>query len=229
MKQEQPTTFEHASQVASRKRDTTPLQSKPQRSLRGTAPQWQWRRRLGGLRSAREAGQIIPLAVIILPFLVLFTLLVIEVAERWLEVAMVEDALQQATRSAVQHLDYAAFARGEIELRGGAACHSVTVAQAQGTACAAILEVAAELFRTNLTSVRGLVASPASVTAQVRWTVLPTGGSCTYSNGVNVPTETTPLICAEVRPTMKGLVGWGTYAPLIIAADRLEPVTPLIY
>ena len=190
---------------------------------------------VGGWRSSlwrrKQRGQVIPLAALILPVLLAFTLLVVEVAERWLEVALVEDALQQATRSAVQSLDYAAFARGETGLRATAPCIRQTLAQATGGPCAALITVADRFLRTNLREVRGLVGrSPAeaiaTVAAQVEWTVMPAGGSCTYRNGRQVPSDPAPLLCAEVHPTLQGAVGWGNYTPTIVAADRLDPVRP---
>lgn len=183
------------------------------------------------VRRARRPGQAVPLTVIVLPFLLAFTLLVVEVAERWLEVAMVEDALQQATRSAVQSLDYAAFARGEAGLRAGEPCIRQTAAEAAGGPCAEVVAVADRFFRANLRGVRGLTgASPEAAVdaaaAQVLWTVMPAGGGCAYGDGEAVPPEPTPLICAELHPTMEGLVGWGLYTPRIIAADRLDPIRP---
>ena len=38
--------------------------------------------------------------------------------------------------------------------------------------------------------------------------------------------ESTPLLCAEVRPQMRGLVGWGAFHPLIVAADTIDPLQP---
>jgi Flp pilus assembly protein TadG len=178
----------------------------------------------------RCRGQIVPLTALILPVLLAFVLLAVEVSERWLEVAMVEDALQHATRSAVQQLDYSAFARNEAGLRASEACYAVTAAQAaQEGRCAAVVAVADQFLRTNLRGVRGLQGASESAAIDaaaqtVRWTVLPNGGSCSFSNGTSVLPETTPLICAELRPTLKGLVGWGDYRPLIIAADRLDVV-----
>ncbi|NTU80088.1 MAG: hypothetical protein HGA45_11895 [Chloroflexales bacterium] len=179
----------------------------------------------------RHRGQAVPLTVIMLPFLLAFTLMVVEVAERWLEVSMVEDALQQATRSAVQTLDYAAFARGEAGLRAAAPCVAQTIREAAGGPCADVIAVADRYFRATLRGARGLVGDSAeaaidAVAARAVWTVLPAGGSCTYSDGAVVPDAPTPLICAEAHPTMKGVVGWGTYAPMVIAADRLDPVQP---
>jgi hypothetical protein len=174
-------------------------------------------------------GQVVPLTALILPVLLAFVLLAVEVAERWLEVAMVEDALQQASRSAVQQLDYSAFARGEAGLRATGDCTGVTAAQAIHGPCAAVVAVADQFLRVNLRGVRGLrgaseTAAIEAAAAAVRWTVRPNGGSCSFSNGTSVLPEPTPLICAELRPTLKGLVGWGDYRPLIIAADRLDIV-----
>ncbi|MFV9503356.1 MAG: hypothetical protein AB4911_02205 [Oscillochloridaceae bacterium umkhey_bin13] len=179
------------------------------------------------LRWHKERGQTIPLAVIMIPFLVAFMLLVVEVSERWLEVSMVEDALQQATRSAVQQLDYAAFARNEALLRGGEGdCGPLTLAKARErqVSCLPVIEEADRYLRINLRNVRGLTEPLETVAARVHWTARPAGGSCRYSNGQAVPNQPEPLLCAEVRPTMRGIVGWGQFTPLIIAADRLDPV-----
>jgi Flp pilus assembly protein TadG len=180
---------------------------------------------LSAVFRAKARGQSAIFVAIMLPFLVAFTLLVVEVAERWLEVAMVEDALQQATRSAVQLLDYSSLARGEEGLRATADCRNVT--WNQQAACAPLLSVARQFLITNLASVRGLDETPTELASRVRWTVLPNGGTCSYtSTAVTAVTETTPLICAEVRPVMRGIVGWGAYTPLVVAADTLDPVQP---
>jgi hypothetical protein len=168
---------------------------------------------------ARRAGQSAVIVALCLPFLVAFTLLVVEVAGRWLEVAQMEDALQQATRSAVQTLDYSALARGEHGLRA-AECRSVTTEDPGG--CAELLAVAQRYLLANLGGVRGLVEAPEDVAARVQWTVLPRGGACAV--GRRTVAEPTPLLCAEVRPLMRGLVGWAPYAPLIAAADTIDPI-----
>jgi Flp pilus assembly protein TadG len=179
----------------------------------------------------RRPGQALPLTALILPVLLAFTLMVVEVAERWLEVSMVEDALQHATRSAVQSLDYAAFARGETDIRAGETCLRQTVAASVGGPCEDVIALADRFLRINLRGVRGMVGSTPeaaieAVAARVEWTVMPAGGGCTFGSGKSVPDEPTPLICAEVHPTMEGLVGWGHYTPAIVAADRLDPITP---
>lgn len=185
--------------------------------------------RLRSVLRAKTSGQSLVIAVLVLPVLLAFVLMVIEVAERWLEVAMIEDALQHATRSAVQTIDYAPLAEGEDRIRASAVCEGVTTADAQGGPCEAVIDVADLFFRTNLHGVRGLVgpseqAAIDGAAEQVVWSVYPEGGSCMYSNGEGVAYDTTPLICAEVRPTMRGIVGWGNYTPLVLAADRLDPV-----
>jgi hypothetical protein len=129
----------------------------------------------------------------------------------------------------VQTIDYAPLAEGKDQIRATADCEHVTMAQAKGGPCEAVIAVADTFFRTNLLGVRGLVGADAvaardAAAAQVRWSVYPQGGSCSYSSGKSVAYDTTPLICAEVRPTMRGIVGWGNYTPLIVAADRLDPV-----
>jgi hypothetical protein len=168
-------------------------------------------------------GQSVVIVALVLPFLIGFTLLIVEVAERWLEVAMVEDALQQATRSAVQSFDYADLARGQQRLRASDDCHRVTASQE--SPCRELLQVARSFLLVNLQHIRGLVDPPATVADRVRWTVLPEGGTCSYSSGEVPPvTETAPLLCAEVRPTMRGVVGWGEFTPLVVAADTLDLV-----
>ncbi|MEI7771474.1 MAG: hypothetical protein WCI67_15895 [Chloroflexales bacterium] len=169
----------------------------------------------------KTRGQSAVLVALALPFLVAFVLLVSEVSERWLEVAMVEDALQQATRSAVQTFDYAALARGSGGLGATAPCLSVTTGGAG--ACRAVIAVADRFLRTNLTGVRGMGEPIDSLADRVRWTVLPQGGTCRYSAGA-ARTEATPLICAEVRPQMRGLMGWGDFTPLITAAETIDPI-----
>ena len=176
------------------------------------------------MTSRKTPGQSVVILALVLPFLLAFVLLVIEVSERWLEVAMVEDAMQQATRSAVQSLDYAVMATGADGLRGiTRPCTGVTLSQAGD--CAPLIQVADRILRTNLMGVRGLGESRDALSARVQWTVLPNGGTCAYRDG-SARTETTPMICAEVSPVMTGIVGWGSYTPLITAADTLDQTHP---
>jgi|GEM_PF-562501 len=180
--------------------------------------------RIGGPAARRRAqGQSVVLVAVVLPFIISFTLLVVEVAERWLEVAMVEDALQQATRSTVQLLDYAALARGDQSLRASAGCNAV--AWDDDPRCRALLAEARRLLVINLEGVRGLAEPPEALAARVRWTVLPSGGTCRFSSAAAAPVSAaTPLLCAEARPQMRGLVGWGVYRPLVVAADTVDPI-----
>jgi hypothetical protein len=172
---------------------------------------------------AKARGQSAVLIALVMPFLVAFVLLVVEVSERWLEVSMLEDALQQATRSAAQLLSYADLARGAADMRADHDCRAVAWDETPG--CRAILSAARDMLLTNLTGVRGLNETPDELAERVRWTVLPAGGTCSYSSAsAPAVTETSPLLCAEVRPHMRGVVGWGDYTPLIIAADTLDIV-----
>ncbi len=171
----------------------------------------------------RLHGQSLVIVAIVLPFLMAFLLLVVEVAERWLQVAMLEDALQQAARSAVQQLDYAALAANAARIRVEAGCSAVR--WDEDRACQPVLVVARAYFVSNLRGVRGLAEDPEALADRVTWTVLPTGGTCSYSTPRVAPvTEATPLLCAEVRPVMTGVVGWGTFTPLIVAGETLDPI-----
>ncbi len=176
-----------------------------------------------GRRGAQ--GQALVLVALMLPVLMAFVLLVVEAAERWIQVAKLEDALQQATRSAVQTMDYAAFARNATGLRATTACVQVRQTDAAAAPCRAVISQATAYFRTNLRGVRGLAEDPEALADRVIWTVLPTGGTCSYSTPRVAPvTEATPLLCAEVRPVMTGVVGWGAFTPLIVAGETLDPI-----
>jgi hypothetical protein len=164
--------------------------------------------------SRRYPGQALPLLALMLPALTLFTLVVIEVTNLWLEVALLEDALQQATRSAVQQIDYAALARNDQTLRGSRTCRSVTVQQP--SQCAALVNVAHQFLLTNLRNASLVDRDPVTLATAVRWTVLPKGGTC-----ANVTTAS-PLLCAELQPTLRGLFGLGTITPRIRAADTID-------
>lgn len=178
-----------------------------------------------GVLYAKHSGQAVIVVAIVLPFVVGFALLTVEVAERWLELAMLEDALQHATRSAVQTFEYAELARGGQALRASADCHQVT--WDEEPACRPVLEVAHAFLLVNLAGVRGLDEPAEMLAARVRWTVLPKGGTCTFTSSAATPvTESTPLICAEARPVMRGIAGWGQYTPFVVAADTLDLVSP---
>lgn len=177
---------------------------------------------------SRSRGQALVLVALALPVLMLLVLAALELGERWMQTALVEDALQQATRSAVQTFQYAAFARGGQgtgTLRVVTPCAQVTVADA---GCREVTGIAHQLFITNLRGVRGLLDDPQALADRVRWTVLPAGGTCSYTSTRVAPvTATSPLLCAEVRPSLRGLGLLGTsFAPPIVAAETLDPVTP---
>ena len=160
---------------------------------------------------------------LVLPFLVALALTAIEIATRLLEVAELEDALRQASRSSVQLLDYAALADN-----------------GQRISEARVVALAKATLTTNLASVRGLDEPAGDLVGRVAWTVLPSGGTCTLpGEGALVAggaqrvadrwqiTFPTPAVCASVRPRLRGLLGWGQYTPQINAAETLDAlVTP---
>ncbi|HWQ13894.1 MAG TPA: hypothetical protein VNL77_13935 [Roseiflexaceae bacterium] len=153
-----------------------------------------------------------------LPFLVALIMMAIEVSTRLLEVAELEDALRQASRSSVQLLDYAALADN-----------------GQRVDEERVIATARTMFRVNLGSVRGLDEPVDDLVDRVSWQVLPEGGACTLpgegalvagraqraNNQWQVEFDT-PAVCASVRPKLHGLLGWGQYMPTINAAETLD-------
>ncbi|MCX7861203.1 MAG: hypothetical protein N2385_14010 [Chloroflexus sp.] len=162
----------------------------------------------------RHSGQALPLLALMLPVLTLFVMVVIELANLWLAVALLEDALQQATRSAVQQIEYAALARNDQALRGNRTCQAVTI-HAAGQ-CAAIVQVAHHFLLANLQAAKLNGVDPVKLAATARWTVLPQGGAC------DQVASSTPLLCAELQPTLRGLFGLGEVRPSIHAADTID-------
>ena len=167
-------------------------------------------------------GQALVLVALILTFLMMLVLTCIEIGARYQELAEIEDALKQATRSSVQAFDYAAFARNGQLLRESASsvtgCASLTASSARALACT--------VFVTNLHGVSGVEETPDATAARVQWTFLPQGGTCTFPNGRPSVTFTTPAVCATLKPRMTGLLGWGVWTPQIDAADTLDHLGP---
>ncbi len=162
-------------------------------------------KRPGGTRNTAE-GQSLLFIALVLAFLAPFVFTVIEFSERQLEVAHMEDALQQATRSAVQLFDYEYLARNSRRINEERA-----------------VQTARQTFVRNLGTAPGLAEDPETLAQRVTWRVLPQGGSCRFDNGQTV-TFDQPAICAEVRPTLTGfgLLGYAPYRPLITAAATLD-------
>lgn len=163
-------------------------------------------------------GQSLVLVALVLPFLVALFMTAIEVGTRYLEVAELEDALRQASRSSVQLLDYAALADN-----------------GQRVDEERVIATAKTMFRVNLGSVRGLEEPVDELVARVQWTVLAEGGTCTLpGEGALVAGQAerannqwqvsfpTPAVCATVKPKLHGLLGWGVYTPTINAAETLD-------
>jgi hypothetical protein len=171
-------------------------------------------------RRQRVKGQSLVFVALVLPFLIALAMVAIEVATRAMEVAELEDALRQASRSSVQLLDYAALAD-----------------DGQRVDAERVIATAKLLLRTNLQSVRGLAEPPEVLVERVQWQVKPEGGTCVLpGEGALVAgragragstwqiTFATPAVCASVRPVLTGLFGWGTYAPQINAAETLDVI-----
>jgi hypothetical protein len=170
-------------------------------------------------RYARRArGQALVFVAVVLPFLVMLVMTAIEVTTRMVEVAELEDALRQSSRSAIQLLDYSALAQ-----------------DGQRVDEARVVQTAKAMLLTNLQGVRGLAEPPEALVSRVQWQVYPAGGTCTLpgegrlvsglaqrSGGQWQITFPTPALCASVRPTLTGLFGWGTYQPQINAAETLD-------
>lgn len=166
----------------------------------------------------RHQGQSLVLVALILPFLVALIATAVEVATRMLEVAELEDALRQASRSSVQLLDYAALADDQ-----------------QRVDQERVIATARTIFATNLTYVRGLDEPIDALVDRVEWQVLPNGGTCTLpGEGALVAGQairtgsswqirfSTPALCATLKPKLTGLLGWGQYTPTINAAETLD-------
>jgi hypothetical protein len=178
--------------------------------------------RLGRALGRKERGQALVLFALVLTFLLMLILICVEVGARYHELAAIEDALQQATRSSVQTFDYSTFAQGGQRVREKGSvtvsgCDSLTPHSARAVACA--------VFITNLTGLRGLQETPEQTAARVVWTFHPNGGTCSYPNGRPPVSFSTPMACATLRPKMTGLMGWGTWSPQLDAADTLDPIT----
>ena len=177
------------------------------------------RHRLRNTLQRNESGQALVFVALVLTMLSMLVLTCIEVAGRYQELAEIEDALKQATRSSVQAFDYAAFAKNDQKVREVSAttvtgCANLAPNSARALACA--------VFLTNLQGVHGLQETPTQTAARVTWTFLPNGGMCTYPNGRPPVTFSTPAVCATLRPRMTGLLGWGIWTPQIDAADTLD-------
>ena len=173
-----------------------------------------------GMRQ-KEQGQALVFVALLITFLTMLVLTCIEVGARYQELAEIEDALKQATRSSVQAFDYAAFSRNDQRVRE---TDAATI-----TGCASLAEhsaraLACSVFLTNVAGVRGVEETPDQTAARVVWMFLPQGGTCTFPNGRPSVTFTTPAVCATLKPRMTGLLGWGIWTPQIDAADTLDHI-----
>ncbi|MEN9935951.1 MAG: hypothetical protein RLZZ387_2530 [Chloroflexota bacterium] len=175
------------------------------------------------LAGHRARGQTLPLTAIIMVFLIMLMTTGIEVHERVYQRNVVEDSLQQATRSAAQTFDYAQFAANQngFVVEGGAVtktgCASAPANSARAIAC--------QVFIANLQGMaRGLLETPEATAERVAWTIYPGGSTqtCTFPAGRASVSSDRPLVCATLRPRMEGMLGWGEFSPQIDASEVLD-------
>jgi hypothetical protein len=169
--------------------------------------------------SLKQSGQALVFVALILTFLTMLVLTCIEVAARYQELAQIEDALKQSTRSSMQAFDYAAFARNGQRVRETS---TTTITGCASLAANSARKLACTVFLTNAAGVSGMQETPEQTAARIRWTFLPQGGTCTFPNGRPSVTFTTPVVCATLQPRMTGLLGWGIWSPQVDAADTLD-------
>lgn len=153
-------------------------------------------------------GQSLVFLALVLAVAVPFIFGIVEFSERQLEVAQMQDALQQAARASVQLLDYAALAENGERIDE-----------------ARVTQVATQTFTRNLETVHGLGEPVETLVNRVTWTILPQGGTCRFA-GVPVQSFSAPAVCAEVRPVLTGfaLLGYAPYQPQITAAATLDRI-----
>ena len=169
----------------------------------------------------KQQGQALVFVALVLTFLAMLVLTCVEVAARYQELAEVEDALKQATRSAVQAFDYSAFAQNDQEVRES---HATSITGCTSLVASSARKLACTVFLTNAAGVSGVEETPTQTATRITWTFLPQGGTCTYPNGHPSVTFSTPAVCATVQPRMTGLLGWGIWTPQIDAADTLDHI-----
>jgi hypothetical protein len=151
-------------------------------------------------------GQALVLIALILPVLVAFVMTAVEAGTRVLQRAEVEDALRQATRTAVQTWEYETFAHDTVAVRP-----------------VALIAVGQRNMVTNLQGVHGLVTTPEQTAAAVIWTPImdPATEHCTDPHG-RIVTFTSPGVCATLTVRMQGFIGWGEWQPQIFVAETLD-------
>jgi hypothetical protein len=155
---------------------------------------------------AQQEGQAVVFAALVMLFLVPFLLIAVEIAARSLHRQQVEDALQQATRSAAQTFKYPEFAANQLTFRGEEE----------------LIGHARQILSINLRNLAGLAETPEQVAQRVHWEVLPSGGTCVSAEYTAPPGS--PTICATLDVPMKSIVGWGTWSPHLVAAATLDHI-----
>lgn len=168
----------------------------------------------------RTSGQALVVTAVVLPFLAILLFTAVEVGHRIIQRIEVEDALQNASRSAVQTFAYDKFAKNTQALKAPA-CAGTT---APGGGCSGngVAQLATAAFIANLSGVGGLDdgETPVSVANRIVWTIGPTGGACAGA------AYRTPVVCGALQAPMQGLVGFGSWAPNVSASETIDRPNP---
>ena len=159
----------------------------------------------------RHSGQALVVFAILLPFLVIVLFGAIDTSSRQLQRAALEDALQAATRSALEQYAYDAFGSGTA---------SITDAAAVSTAARRFLEV-------NLANVKDLRQTPAQVAQSVQWTLLPNGGQCPSArpDRPRPPVTTSPTLCGVATIPLFGrwqTRAWDSRVDAVVSLDAFD-------
>lgn len=155
----------------------------------------------------KQRGQALVLVAIIFPVLAALAFSAIWVGHQAWQQEVVEDALRNATRSAVQTFQYAEFADGGMQVRP-----------------VDVTAIGKANFKTNLENAPGLITTPEQAAALVQWTVVydPNATVCRDLRGREVR-FTTPAVCASVTLEMESILPWkNSYQASVFAADTLD-------
>jgi len=155
-----------------------------------------------GIRTM-AAGQSLTLVALIMPILLGLMLAGLEVIGRDRTDRALGGSLSDTVRSVAQTVDYARFAGDGVML---------------DEAALRALAEAAFIDRLRGMPNVGLTTSPDDIGADVVWTILPEGGTCTLSDGTAL-SFAGPVICARVTIPTRGLIWAG---PRMVALDAVS-------
>jgi hypothetical protein len=152
------------------------------------------------------AGQSLTLVALVMPILLGLLLASLELISRDRTDRAFGSALSDTVRSVAQMVDYEQFAADGVMLDGD-------TLRAMATA--------AFIDRLRGMPGVGLTTSPEEIGADVVWTILPEGGTCTLSDGT-AHSFGGPVICARVTIPTRGLIWAGTRMVGLDAVSTLD-------